>query len=488
MHGKTLFDDLNKNNWKVMMLRKRNKSYIWLIPFVMLIFVTLACASSVTEKLQDAVSPKEESQTDSEISSAIVEKPTKAATEAPTEPPTIAITEEIKKLRLIDYGFGQDGSLGSYAFIIENPNQTFSIMNTQFQIAIFDENGTELNTDFPHIEHMDIILPGQIVGLAGSLDLDEGQLISKIEIQIQDGDPEIVDQMFKLDSENTTYFKGEFRSSVTSLITNRSNTDLTNILVSAVLYDDDDNIIGGWFTYLDFLLANSATGIEIYLSGDFGDIASVDVYPILSGRRGVTNDYDKPDDASELSIKKFGFEQDEYGTVYYSFLVENSNSKYALENSQYHMAGYSSDGAILCADNGYIETIVPNQTLGKGGLLFPSSDQDIDYIEVTIHHGEYIETEALPSFTAENIQFKNDAYDPKVTGTLVNPYAIEISDLWVYAIAYNDSGDIIGGGYTLLDFIPANGTAAVEASLTVAGVPASIELYATISSLSEIEN
>jgi hypothetical protein len=372
--------------------------------------------------------------------------------------------------------------------MIENPNQYFSILNTQFQITIFDENGTELKTDFPHIEHMDIIYPGQIVGLSGKLDLDEDQLISKIEIQVQDGDPEIVDQMFTLDSENITYFKGDDWSSVTSIISNPYNTDLTNILVSAVLYDEDDNIIGGGFTYLDFILANSSTGISIHLYEDYGDIVSVEIYPILSGLTGFTYDYDKPEDASTISIKKFGFEQNEYGTVYYGFLVENPNSNYALENSQYHMAGYSSDGVVLCADFGYIETILPNQTLGKGGYLFPISDQAIDYIEVTIHHGEYIETEALPSFTSENIQFIDDAFDPKVTGTLMNPYDIDISDLWVYVIAFNDSGDIIGGGYSLLDFIPANGTTAVEASVTVAGVPASLEFYATISSLSEIEN
>jgi hypothetical protein len=69
----------------------------------------------------------------------------------------------------------------------------------------------------------------------------------------------------------------------------------------------------------------------------------------------------------------------------------------------------------------------------------------------------------------------------------MNPYDIDISDLWVYVIAYDDSGDIIGGGYTLLDFIPANGEAVVEASVTVSGIPASLEFYATVSSLSEIE-
>ena len=482
------------------MVRKRFKSFIWLIPVLVLVMITSACGGGSTEQPQDADNPTnsvaeipsqqtednvEDSQTEPEASSVVTETTTEENSEEETtesEP-----KEEVQKLELIKYGFGQDGSYGSYAFIIENPNQSFSIMNTQFQIAIFDENGNELSTDFPHIEHLDVIYPGQSVGLSGKLDLDEGQLISKIEIKIQDGDPEIVDQMYTFDTENITYFYGEYSSSVTSVITNPYNTDLTNILVSAVLYDDDGNIIGGGFTYLDFILANSSTGVSISLSEDYGDIASVEVYPILSGLTGFTYDYDRPEDASDISIRKFGFEQNEFGTAYYGFLVENPNDNYALENSQYHMAGYSSDGVVLCSDFGTIETILPNQTIGKGGLLFPTSDQAIDYIEVTIHHGEYIETEALPSFTAENIQFINDEYDPQVAGTLMNPYDIDISDLWVYVIAYNDSGDIIGGGYSLLDFLPANGEAVVDASVTVSGIPASLEFYATVSSLSEIE-
>ena len=55
----------------------------------------------------------------------------------------------------------------------------------------------------------------------------------------------------------------------------------------------------------------------------------------------------------------------------------------------------------------------------------------------------------------------------------------------VSAIAYNENGEIIGSGFTFLDFAPANGKAAVEVSVTVDGTPTSVEIFATFSSLSE---
>jgi len=57
----------------------------------------------------------------------------------------------------------------------------------------------------------------------------------------------------------------------------------------------------------------------------------------------------------------------------------------------------------------------------------------------------------------------------------------------VSAIAYDEAGEIIGGGFTYLDFVPANGKAAVEVSITSTGIPATTELYAIVSGLSDFE-
>ena len=130
---------------------------------------------------------------------------------------------------------------------------------------------------------------------------------------------------------------------------------------------------------------------------------------------------------------------------------------------------------------------MPNQSLGVAGTIFLVEDTDVVRIDAQILAGDFVETDPLPHFAAENIVYHPDEYFPKVTGRIVNPYGKDVTDVRVSAILYNEAGEIIGGGFTYLDFIPANGKAAVEVLVTTSGTPTTTELYATVSGLSEIE-
>jgi hypothetical protein len=56
----------------------------------------------------------------------------------------------------------------------------------------------------------------------------------------------------------------------------------------------------------------------------------------------------------------------------------------------------------------------------------------------------------------------------------------------VVVIAYNGSGDIIGGGTGYVDFINAGKTSAVEAYIYVPEVPDHVEMYAVMNQLSDV--
>ena len=86
-------------------------------------------------------------------------------------------------------------------------------------------------------------------------------------------------------------------------------------------------------------------------------------------------------------------------------------------------------------------------------------------------------------FSTDNVKFVADNYSPKVTGVVKNLSDQQLDNIRVSAIAYNDAGDIIGGGFTFVDFVPASAQAAAEVSITTSGTPAQVELYPTITSL-----
>ncbi len=101
--------------------------------------------------------------------------------------------------------------------------------------------------------------------------------------------------------------------------------------------------------------------------------------------------------------------------------------------------------------------------------------------------GLYEAAAPVPFFTSQNITFMDDTYSPKVTGEIVSPYPNDLTNLHVCAIIYDLAGEIIGGGYTYLDFVPGNGKAAVEIPVSVAGVVAKVEIYASVYSLSDLD-
>jgi len=48
------------------------------------------------------------------------------------------------------------------------------------------------------------------------------------------------------------------------------------------------------------------------------------------------------------------------------------------------------------------------------------------------------------------------------------------------------ANQIIGGGFTFLDFVPAAGSVAASVPMTTNGEPARVELYAALSALSQV--
>jgi hypothetical protein len=269
------------------------------------------------------------------------------------------------------------------------------------------------------------------------------------------------------------------------VITNPYDRDISNMRISAVVYNEAGEIIGGGFTYLNFILAKSTTGVDVSVTST-GQLAQVELYPTVSGLSMLKSSDKLPEGAQNLALVKQGYGQDG-NQVGYGMLIQNPNGGFAVESTMYHITLYAEDGSVIAANEGYIDTLLPNQTLGLGGDIFVDDDLSVVSADFQIKSGRFETSDPLPAFTAENVTYLADRYFPKVTGEIVSPYTKDITNLRVSAIAYNEAGDIVGGGFTFLDFASANDKAAVEVSITCAGTPAKVELYAAVSALSDFD-
>ena len=185
-------------------------------------------------------------------------------------------------------------------------------------------------------------------------------------------------------------------------------------------------------------------------------------------------------------MDKAGFGQDDR-YLGYGALVTNPNADYALENTMFHVTYYGADDAVIGVDEGYLELLLPGQTVGLGGSDILEDGSKVARVDVQVLSLDYKESEALPTFTSENLSFQADRFSSTVTGQIVSPYTKDVTNIKAMAIAYNDAGDIIGGGFSYVDFVPAGGKAAVEVQVVVAGTPAKVDLYGVVSGLSDLK-
>lgn len=483
--------------------------YFISILVIAILLIASACGGSTTEQLQEAASSNQEeevveTQDESELQEEEVEtgnieteenptdipatdtlqptEPSPTATSEPTQPPPTS-TPEPEPITIVSQGFGQNDRSIGYSFLVENPNVGLAFEDSQYQLAALDESGAIVDTDSGFIA---LLLPEQKLGIGGTLFVEEGVTVSSIEIQLNAGSPQSTESIPNFTVELPTYIPGDFFSYVNGIIQSPYNRTFSDIKVSAVVYNAEDQIIGGGFTYVNFILANERTGVSVSVESS-SDVARVELYPVLSGLSLFRENNDIPENTESLSLINEGFGQDERSAGY-GFLIENPNIGHTIENSQYRITFYSADGTVLETDEGYINIILPEQTLGIGGEIYLDESQVVDSIETQILAENYIETsEELPQLTSENVTYSQGSFSSEVTGFITSPYSQDITNLLVSAILFDENGNIIGGGYTYLDFAAANSKSAVEVSVTANGVPESVELYALPTSLSDFE-
>ena len=392
---------------------------------------------------------------------------------------TLGFAQEYIEPKILNYGYGQDQNSLSYGFIIENPNDNILFERVEYLVAAFDENGIVVETDSATIS---TLLPGETTGISGDMYLDDGITVTNIEIKIKTNRYEEMEKIETFSVNSTSYLDSDYFQYATGVIHNPFEMNITNLRVSAILYDENDQIIGGGYTYQDFILKNSDIGVKISTTSK-GVVSRVEIYPILSS---LSNNKEFQDEFKSLEITKYGYGQDG-NSIGAGFIILNPNENYGIEDSKYQVTCFSNDGIVLDTDSGYINVIYPNQIIGIASELYLSETSNVDYIDVQVLNGDYVSLEQTEYFKYENIVVQNSGYSPKVTGVVINPFENDITDLKINAIVYDEDDEIIGAGYTYLDFILSQSKGAVDPTVTLEGIPSNAEIYALITSLTEFE-
>jgi hypothetical protein len=400
-----------------------------------------------------------------------------SATARPTTNLAESQAPNVLELILHEQGFGQAGSQLAYGFEIENPN-TVAVSDNVFQILAYDESGVLVGSE---VENLPLLLPGQLLGIAGSLQLDSEQIINELLLQITAGDTLELDVLPKLEVVGVNYQPSEIYNRVSGLIGNEGDLELEDIRISAIAYSSDGRIVGAGYTFLSFLPAGTTAGVDIVLTTN-EPVDRVELYPRVSLPTLLQTSFQRPPFTSELAILDYGFSQEGI-EIGYGFLVANPNLSHALEDTEYRITFFNDKDDVIAVDEGYIDLLIPGQIFGIGDHIFVDEGENVDRMAILARPSTYKPAIPKPGLAAENVTLITGTVGIIVSGEIINPYQTMLENVRVTAVIYDNAGRIVGGGYDWIDSIAPAGLVPVEVWVIAPREPAAAELYASIAQI-----
>lgn len=261
------------------------------LPTVALAIVVAATGCSGQSGVSGAAASTRPAVTPSQESTPTLEPapdPTERATPRPT-PSAVARGE----LAVTEFGYStwqgefDDGARLSWAAIVENPNPTDSWVATSADVSVsfFDAGGSVVASATDTIA---LILPGQRAAVVGS-DSPFGNpdlaLIASMEVRL--GEPrweEAREALGAFTVSDVQIRYGEFGdATVTGQVASTFADEITDAYANAVYRDSAGAIVGGDFTFIDFIPPGdsipfeisgfgsppAATGAEVYIGFSF---------------------------------------------------------------------------------------------------------------------------------------------------------------------------------------------------------------------------
>ena len=225
----------------------------------------------------------------------VVEPAADESTDEETEPAETAEADpepeaepepDQEALEIVDYGFStftayDDTTRASWAVVVDNPNDDLHVANrVNVTVTLTDTDGSVVHSDTDSIS---VLLPGQQAAVVGRT-LDDVSEVADMRVQARarswDEEPGPFGEFTPSDVSVTAQDRRGWR--VSGHLASTFTRDFEDVYVKAVLRDEAGDIVGGEFTFVDFVPAGDDTSFQINVSADLDEVVSADVYAHLS--------------------------------------------------------------------------------------------------------------------------------------------------------------------------------------------------------------
>jgi hypothetical protein len=441
-----------------------NKKRLLIVLFAIFpLVVGLACLGS---KPDPTATPTEE----------VVIEPTEEATEetteevVPTEEPTeeAAPTEEsgggestgtdLVMLEKNKWIYDEESNVVFVAFFFENPTEMV-YEDVEYTVYLVDADGNEVDNQSASIRY---IFPQQVFGIAFNFYLDdEAPLVDSASVDWEYDDRYIDEDLTNpFSTDSILFWENDGWPMVTGKVVNTNTNTYSDIRANIICYDDAGDIVGGGYTYIDFVPGEFYSGFSTYVDA-YSNVASVEVFPTLSY---LSERYEGNDFWSYIDVTDTYFYEGDYDDIQFGAVIQNTTDR-TIKDAIVVATFYDDDDNITAVGESYVDVLLPGSTLGVYPWVSSPPDGTVTTkYDVIVLPGDFDDDYELTEnpFTVNDAQITGD-YDENVTVSFTNNYSKSVSEVDVYVLLYDAEGKIIGGGDDWSEEpTPAGGTTEVE--------------------------
>jgi hypothetical protein len=163
-------------------------------------------------------------------------------------------------LSLLDSGFSQQDIEFSYGFLYVNRNPSFAVEDSLYRLTAFNDEGDVIAVDEGKIN---LILPGQTLGMGKLLFIENEEVVDRIDLAIQPGSAVLSPDIPSFEVQDLELGEAGNRIDLSGQILNPFDKILENISLYIIFFDQDGLIIGGSSDNLELLPAADSIPVEL---------------------------------------------------------------------------------------------------------------------------------------------------------------------------------------------------------------------------------
>jgi len=450
----------------------KNKTIIILLFVIFPLVVGLACTCGLLEnirgKLEETkepavVNPADVVEQEPAEEIPVIEETQPDEIEEPEEivEPEEEVIQAVGDLAIVQENFGVEEEDAFVGFLMKNQNTSLALSDVEYTINIMDGDGIivgQENNTFPWL------LPEQYLGIFFRVSLnEENPPVESYNIVLEydeTSEPELSGDPFS--SEKIKLWESGYWPVVTGIIKNSSTNIYTDVRTSILCYNTDGKIVGGGYEYIDFIPGGGQMGFSTY-SDNYDDVDSIEVFPILTY---MSDSYeDTPEFWGMTYIPDENYYLSDPDDIYGGTVIQSSLDNQTLEDAILNVTFYDDEGYVISHGSKDIDYFLPGDTIGISPYIDSPDDlPSLSYYETRIFPGVYAEDFELTEnvFIVNSTELTGD-YSDKVKVNFTNTYDKLVTEVDIFVLVYDASGNIIGGGDTYYDEpTPAGGSGEYE--------------------------